>query len=321
MTDPTQPPPLPPPAGRRAWLLIVGMVAGNLVAGILFAGLVRFIGAYKESQISVFAAPNFFLLPLIAGLIASWFWRSLNHSVAATALDALWSSLLSILAAVILFREGAICLLMAFPALYIMTFAGMLLGRFWFRYDRKKLRVLILPLLVLVTAGDAIHKTGSATIVTDTLVINAPPAKVWPHVLAFPPIPDRPTYWIFRIGLPYPMETTNGGNFVGADRQCIFSDGIVIRERVAELIPRQKLTFDIVEQPTHPEVYGHITLHSGQFLLRDNHDGTTTLIGSSWYTLHVRPAWYFDLWARDMAHAVHRRVMQHVRRLAESRDM
>ena len=62
----------------------------------------------------------------------------------------------------------------------------------------------------------------------------------------------------------------------------MFSDGIVIKERVAEFIPREKLTFDIVEQPTHPEAYGHITLHRGQFVLRDNGDGTTTLFGSSW---------------------------------------
>jgi hypothetical protein len=51
--------------------------------------------------------------------------------------------------------------------------------------------------------------------------------------------------------------------------------------------------------------------------LQDNHDGTTTLIGSSWYTLHVRPRWYFDLWTRDMSRAIHLRVMNHIRRLAE----
>jgi hypothetical protein len=91
----------------------------------------------------------------------------------------------------------------------------------------------------------------------------------------------------------------------------------VIKERVAEFVPGEKLTFDIVEQPTHPEAYGHITLHRGQFVLRDNGNGTTTLFGSSWYTLHVRPHWYFDLWTRDMTRAVHLRVMNHVRRLAE----
>jgi hypothetical protein len=42
-----------------------------------------------------------------------------------------------------------------------------------------------------------------------------------------------------------------------------------------------------------------------------------TLAEASWYTLRVRPLWYFDLWTRDMTRAVHLGVMNHVRRLAE----
>ena len=46
-------------------------------------------------------------------------------------------------------------------------------------------------------------------------------------------------------------------------------------------------------------------------------DGTTTLFGASWSTLHIRPLWCFDIWTRDMTRAVHMRVMNHVRGLAE----
>jgi uncharacterized protein YndB with AHSA1/START domain len=154
--------------------------------------------------------------------------------------------------------------------------------------------------------------------VVDEMRIHAPPERVWPHVLAFPPIPDAPDYWLFRIGLPYPTHTTNGGNFVGADRQCIFSRGVVVGECVAELVPNERLTFDVVKQPDDPEAYGHLTLHRGRFDLRDNGDGTTTLIGTSWMTLHVRPLWYFERWTESMTRAVHLRVMRHIQRLAES---
>ena len=101
--------------------------------------------------------------------------------------------------------------------------------------------------------------------------------------------------------------------------EIALSNGVLIKERVAEFVPNEKLTFDVAEQPTDPEAYGHITLHRGRFVLQDNHDGTTTLTGSSWYTLHVRPRWYFDLWTRDMTRAVHLRVMNHVRQLSERR--
>jgi hypothetical protein len=179
------------------------------------------------------------------------------------------------------------------------------------------LQLTIFPLLALITLGESVYHSERQAVVTDRILIQAPPTRVWPHVLAFPEIPDAPDYWIFRVGLPYPTTTTNGGNFVGADRQCIFSNGVVIKERVVEFVPNEKLTFDVAEQPADPEAYGHITLHRGQFVLQDNHDGTTTLIGSSWYTLHVRPRWYFDLWTRDMSRAVHLRVMNHIKRLSE----
>lgn len=311
----TEPSPLPP-RNRRVTLL-VGMAVANLVGGALCFGVVLLIEVCKGPDAAAIMYPSFVLLPLIVGLIAAWFFRRLNRSLGITFLDALWVSLVGVGAAAIVLREGVVCLVIVFPALYVLILTGLLLGRIWFRWNYTRLQMSIFPLLVLLTVTDAFYSSTERAMVTDEILIHATPDKVWPHVLAFPNIPDRPEYWIFRLGLPYPTQTTNGGNFVGADRQCMFSDGIVIKERVAEFVPREKLTFDIVEQPTHPEAYGHITLHRGQFVLRDNGNGTTTLIGSSWYTLHVRPVWYFDIWTRDMTRAVHLRVMNYIRRLAE----
>jgi hypothetical protein len=311
----TEPPPLRP--HDRLVTLLIGIGVANLVGGGLCFGITKLSEVYKGPNEGWLIWPSFFLLPLLMGLIAAWFYRHLNRGVGITFLDALWVSLVGVGAAAIVLREGVVCLIIAFPALYVLILTGLLIGRIWFRWNYTRLQLSVFPLLVLLTVTDTFSSSAERAVVTDEILIHAMPDKVWPHVLAFSEIPDRPDYWIFRVGLPYPTQTTNGGDFVGADRQCMFSDGIVIKERVAEFVPREKLTFDIVEQPTHPEAYGHITLHRGQFQLRDNGNGTTTLIGSSWYTLHVRPAWYFDIWMRDMTRAVHLRVMNHVRRLAE----
>jgi len=313
------PPPLPPQ--NRLLTLLIGMGVANLVGGVLCFGATKLSEVVRGTTEGWLIWPSFILLPLLVGLIAAWFYRELNRSVAITFLDALWVSFVGLGAAAIVLREGVVCLVIVFPALYILVLTGLLLGRIWFRPDFSKLQLSIFPLLALLIATDVLSSATERAMVRDEILIRATPDKVWPHVLAFPEIPERPDYWIFRLGLPYPTQTTNGGNFVGADRQCMFSDGIVIKERVAEFIPGEKLAFDIVEQPTHPEAYGHITLHRGEFVLRDNGNGTTTLIGSSWYTLHVRPLWYFDLWTRDMTRAVHLRVMNHVRRLAEEKRL
>jgi hypothetical protein len=310
------PPPLPP---RDVLLtMMLGVLVANAIGGTLLFGIVWFVGACKNSDVPTFVAwPSFFLIPFVVGLIAAWFWRRIYRTIAWSMLDAFFVTLVGLAAAALILREGVVCLVIVSPVLYVFILCGILLGRVCFRPNYSKLQLTIFPLLALVTLGESLYHSEQQAVVTDSIVIHAPPAKVWPHVLAFPEIPDAPGYWIFRLGLPYPTQTTNGGNFVGADRQCMFSNGIVIKERVAEFVPNEKLTFDVAEQPTDPEAYGHITLHRGQFVLRDNHDGTTTLIGSSWYTLHVRPRWYFDLWTRDMTRAVHLRVMNHVKRLSE----
>ena len=308
-------PSLPP--RRPTWQLILGIVVANAIGGFLLWVVSLCAGEFKNASAALIW-PSFFLIPFVVGLAAAWFWRRLNRTLGWSFLDALWVSLVGVAAAAIILREGVVCLVIVFPALYIFILCGVLLGRLWFRPDYSKLQFAVFPLLALITLGEAFYHTEQRDVVTDRVLIHAPPAKVWPHVLAFPQIPDSPNYGIFRLGLPYPTETTNGGNFVGADRHCIFSNGVIIKERVAEFMPDEKLTFDVAEQPADPEAYGHITLHRGQFVLEDNHDGTTTLIGSSWYTLHVRPRWYFDLWTRDMTRAVHLRVMNHIRRLSES---
>jgi hypothetical protein len=313
------PPPLPP--RNVVWTMMLGTLVANAIGGCLLFAVTWFVGAYREHDLAALVGwPSFFLIPFLVGLIAAWFWRRIHRTIAWSALDALFVTLVGLAAAAIVLREGTVCLVIASPALYVFILCGILLGRVWFRPNYSKLQLTIFPLLALVTLGESLYHSEQQAIMTDQIVIQAPPAKVWPHVLAFPEIPDPPDYWIFRLGLPYPTQTTNGGDFVGADRQCIFSNGIVIKERVAEFVPNEKLTFDIAEQPTDPEAYGHITLHRGQFVLRDNHDGTTTLTGSSWYTLHVRPRWYFDIWTRDMTRAVHLRVMNHVKRLAEQTE-
>jgi hypothetical protein len=298
--------------------MMLGTLVANAIGGCLLFAVTWVVGAYREHDVSALIAwPSFFLVPFLVGLIAAWFWRRIHRTIARSTLDALFVTLVGLAAAAIILREGIVCLVIVSPALYVFILCGVLLGRVWFRPNYSKLQLTIFPLLALMTFGESLYHSEQQAVVTDVILIHAPPARVWPHVLAFPEIPDPPGYWIFRLGLPYPTQTTNGGNFVGADRQCIFSNGVLIKERVAEFVPDEKLTFDVAEQPADPEAYGHITLHRGQFVLRDNHDGTTTLTGSSWYTLHVRPRWYFDRWTRDMTRAVHLRVMNHIRRLSE----
>jgi hypothetical protein len=201
------PPPLPPtrPVGQ----LFLGIAVANALGASLLFAVVWFVAAYKGHDFTALVAwPSFFLLPFIVGMIAAWFWRRLNRTLGWSFLDALWVTLVGLASAAIVLREGVVCLVIVSPALYVFILCGILLGRILFHPNYSKLQLTIFPLLALITLGESVYHSEQQAVVTDRILIQAPPAKVWPHVLAFPEIPDAPDYWIFRLGLPYPTTTT-----------------------------------------------------------------------------------------------------------------
>lgn len=302
------------------------MLVGNAVGWLLIVLARALLSTLQDGhfpadllgpRVAAVIWPSLVLVPFAVGLVAAWFWRGLELKHGAVLVHSLATSVLGLVASWTVMGEGIVCILMVSPLLYTAVAAGALTGRVWFRTGENRLKLSILPLVALAVLVEPKLRVDQNAVVTDEVLIFAPPARVWPHVLAFPEIPDRPHHLLFWLGLPYPTRTTNSGEFVGAARACIFSSGVTLHERVSEFVPHERLTFQITEQPTHPEAYGHLTLHRGQFILRDNGNGTTTLFGSSWYALHVRPRWYFNLWMESATRAVHQRVMEHIARLAE----
>lgn len=321
------------PWGPRWAVWLTGTVAANIATGLLYAGVCLVYALLAETRWAgnifgrgdaaavamavVFGLPSFILVPMLGGVVASYFWKTVQPGIGKTALGTLAVTFLAMVGAAVIWREGVICLLIVSPLFYLMVFAGALLGRIWFRHSPSRMHVTILPLLAMLAFGEPLARSDRTGVVVDEIRIKAPLAKVWPQLASFPAIPAPPRFWMFRLGLPYPVETTSEGDFVGAGRRCIFSGNMVFEEKVVACVPGADLTFDIIGLPRHPELIGHITPSRGQFLLRDNGDGTTTLVGSTWYTLHVRPLWYFDWWTHRIFRAVHLRVMEDVRQRAE----
>src|SRR5207237_4440700 len=106
--------------------------------------------------------------------------------------------------------------------------------------------------------------------------VNAPPARLWPHVIAFPPLPE-PDDWFFRTGIAYPQRAEIHGTGVGAVRHCVFSTGTFV-EPIDAWEPPTRLRFRVAEQPepmrewspyhVHPPHLDHyLVSRQGQFLL------------------------------------------------------
>jgi hypothetical protein len=313
------------PRTSRFLRIIAGIIAANLAGAavcVLFGAPAFFshggtLAAWAAVILVMVIWPSLVLVPMGMGLVAAYFWRKLPLRIWEYLVWWSAASLLAPLGGYLMMREGLVCLIIGFPILFIGGFGGVMLGRFWFRAKVDTVNLSVFPLLVLAILAEGKFRTDRSEVATDQVLIRAESAEVWKHVVAFPPIAAPPNHWLNLVGLPSPVATTCEGAYVGADRRCIFSDDLVFKETVSELIPERLLTFDIVEQPPEPELLGHLTLHRGQFELKDNGDGTTTLIGRSWYTLHMRPRWYFDWWTRDITSHVHLRVMKHIKTLSE----
>ena len=305
-------------SARNLINIIEGIIYSNIFAVTAFA-LAYVITYYVSVDAgTVLSFSEFVLVPITMGIIAMKFWSKTGKRITRLLLYALLNALIALGLSALFMGEGIICLIIVFPLIFAFMWVGMLISKYILPRDKAKLRASTLSLLALLFVYDTVTEHNYSNVVTDELTIQAPRDVVWKYIAAHPLNTSEPDYWLFKVGLPAPIQSTVSSDTVGSERKCIFSNGATFDEVVTESIPGKLYTFDITRQPEDPEIIGHIEIRRGQFILEENPDGSTRLIGKSWYQLMVYPAWYYDLWAEDITREVHLRVMKHIRTLAEN---
>jgi|JI10StandDraft_1071094.scaffolds.fasta_scaffold02887_21 hypothetical protein len=301
--------------------IFYGILVANLVS-IVLVGAGKYLVTYLEgnetgNSSGIFIFSSFVIVPMIMGAISAWYWHPLQMKTRAYIGWSAISTLVACAASFIFLKEGVICLLIVSPLILIFIVTGALLARMLYNRKNNTLNSSLAGLVVVVLLADTFSSHKNVQLVSDTMIVNAPIEKVWPFVVEYEPITLKENYWLFQIGMPSPVQSTVDGHEAGAGRKCIFSNGYVFDEKMIVYKPNEELTFDILTQPHDPEIMGHIDILRGQFLLKDNGDGTTTVIGNSWYKLYVFPGWYFNLWSKSITRNVHLRVMEHIKILSE----
>jgi hypothetical protein len=204
--------------------------------------------------------------------------------------------------------EGVICLIMAIPiALPLAAFGGAC-GYFVQRRPPlpRNAPVVLSALLLFVPgfelAEHAVAAKPPVFVVRSFIDVKAPPEKVWHGVVAFSEIP-RPTEWIFRAGIAYPIRAQMLGSGVGAERHCVFSTGAFVEPITVWDEPRL-LKFSVTSNPppmeewtpySHidpPHLHGFLESEGGQFLITPLPDGGTRLEGTTWYRHRLWPSAY-----------------------------
>ncbi len=288
------------------------------LVGVLASIFTRyFVDTFDGEVAGIIGVSQFFIIPITMGILTM---RNADEDDFATRriLYLVFVNFIAIMLwTIAIFMEGYICLLIVSPLIFASLFVGGLIGRTIFKKKNKTLNSSVIGLLFVIYLVDILTIKAMPYEVADTLIVNAPPSKVWNNVVAFDEVEDPSEYWLFDIGLPKVVKATVTERKVGGERKCVFENGIAFDEKIVTYDSLRDLTFDIVKMPEDPEIIGHINLKRGQFKLKDNGDGTTTLIGTSWYDLKVFPAWYYNIWAESITREVHLRAMKHIKKLSE----
>ena len=246
-------------------------------------------------------------------------------------------TVLLVAAGLVLFAvEGVICLIMAAPLACVVASVGGVLGyavqrAFHFQAESPKLFCSLLVLLPLAMGLEhALPPPLPLLAVKSSVIINAPPEKVWRNVVSFSELPP-PKEMIFKLGVAYPIRAEINGCGVGAVRHCNFSTGPFVEPIEVWDEPRL-LKFSVTQNPEplqewtpyheiHPaHLNGYLESQAGQFRLVPLEGGRTLLEGTTWYHHHLWPADYWQFWSDSVIHTIHLRVLNHVKQLSEKSE-
>ena len=154
--------------GGRWLRIILGLIAANVVGVVFcFAFVLLFqfpgqVGLPSRAQqwfygFAVMAVwPSLILVPMAMGIAAAYFWRSLSFSLWEYFLWWVITSLVAPTGAYLFFKEGAVCLLIGFPILFVCGFAGLLVGRFdwWTRDVTSHVHLRVMEHIKTLAEGD-----------------------------------------------------------------------------------------------------------------------------------------------------------------------
>jgi uncharacterized membrane protein YhaH (DUF805 family) len=229
--------------------------------------------------------------------------------------------------------EGIMCLTMALPLAIPLALFGGLIGYVLQKrtYATSTLRVasvvcLLVPGLIFIEY--ALGETPPLYEVKTSVVIKSDLQTVWTHVVTFSQLPP-PTEAMFKAGIAYPIRAEMHGHGVGAERHCVFSTGAFV-EPIRVWDEPRLLAFGVSGQPPAmeemsiyrnlhpPHLDNYFVAKRGQFELKPLSDGTTLLEGTTWYQNHYWPAPYWHLWSDHVIETIHKRVLLHIKTLAEN---
>ncbi|GAB3739481.1 hypothetical protein GCM10027594_19660 [Hymenobacter agri] len=317
---------------RYPFLLALGLgLAYSLFARFFFAN-----GLLPENGLLSWS----FLLgiPLALGAITAHFTPGTLDSWWRIVWAPFWVVMTFLAAALLFHLEGLICVIIIFPLFLVMGAIGALL------YSNiadsrpgnsdKTLVVAAFALLPFVAGPfeNLFNNPNDFRRIENAVIINAPAAVVWQHIIRVAPIPAQQLGHsvIDDIGFPRPVEATLTHEGVGGVRHATFERGVEFIETVDEWVPRQRLSFSIVPNTATipPTTFDEHVIVGGKFfdVLRGTYElqpvgpGRTRLLLHSQQRLSTHLNWYAGLWTSYVMSEIQGRILTVLKQRCEAAD-
>ncbi len=334
---------IPVPTRSPGALLFMSAGMGTVIG---LGALALSVGLFKE-----YGAALMLGAPTISGFATGAFYARLDPSgkFQRAALATLVTCMLTLGVIMVFAVEGAVCLVMALPLLVIPAFVGAYIG---FAMARsvgagKVPKVIAASILSLPGIFALEHVSPLPPLapppVTTEIIVDAPPERVFPNVVRVSEMP-APTELLFRVGVAYPLRATmddgtsaaspqrgqDQEDRVGATRRCEFNTGTAM-ETVTRFEAPNHFAFHIDSQPDplreqtlyhtvrQPHLNGYVRNQEGIFDLEELPGGKTRVRAQSIYTVAMGPETYWRLWTDASIHAIHGRVLEHIKEESERR--
>ena len=304
---------------KKRWWLGIGVTTAISVLQILF-------GIYVMEE---YGMAMFVITPLFIGTSAVVVYGYGREITKRESQRIAFATLIFLIAITMIFAiEGLICIVMALPILLFFTWIGSYLGLVLLNQLPDKSITILLVLIGLIPMMSFIEHGNSSemTSVVTQIEIAASKESVWKNVVEFPEL-NKPSEFIFKTGIAYPINARIEGSGVGAVRHCNFTTGSFV-EPITVWDEPNLLRFDVVEQPEPmkelsfydidaPHLHDYFVSKQGQFKLTTLPNGNTLLEGTTWYYHNIKPSMYWQWWSDYIIHKIHVRVLEHIKANSE----
>ena len=302
-------------------------LALGIILGLVYGVALRLAFGWDIAgkYLSVMLASFLFLAPLVIGFLTTW---PLKAPSLSQRLVAPWlPCALLLLISAGLGWEGALCIVMAAPILFLMSSLGGLLGSL--PIVKSKRVASCLAVLPFVLAPIESHRPLPQAVqrVKTEIRIQASREEIWKNIESVEEISEHENTPDFfqRIGFPRPVAATLSHRGVGGVRTATFTGGVVFLETITAWEEGHTLSFSIeaqTEQIPATTLDAHLTI-GGEFF--DVLQGTfaVEVRGEQEAVLHLRSQYRlstpFNFYAALWSDAVMRSIQENILHVIQTR--